>query len=112
MGLHVTSADLHNDLLSMYRGNRLADAVRIVGGSRWQQSGATSEQSGSHTVRGIRFRGARWLYWDHDPAAHLRKRCTSGKATSGIYLERQRLPSGERTGESGRVTREAGSSVG
>ena len=79
MGLHVTSADLHNDLLSMYRGNRLADAVRIVGGSRWQQSGATSEQSGSHTVRGIRFRGARWLYWDHDPAAHLVNAAHLGK---------------------------------
>jgi hypothetical protein len=36
MGLHVTSADLHDDLLSMYHGRSLVDAVRVVGGSDLQ----------------------------------------------------------------------------
>jgi hypothetical protein len=33
MGLHVTSADLHNDILSMFNHNRLVDSVRVVGGN-------------------------------------------------------------------------------
>ena len=36
MGLHVTSADLRDDLLSMYHGRSLVDAVRVVGGSDLQ----------------------------------------------------------------------------
>jgi hypothetical protein len=32
MGLHATSADLRNDMLLMFDGNKLVDAVRISGG--------------------------------------------------------------------------------
>lgn len=36
MGLHATSADLHNEILSMFDGNKLVDTVRVSGGTGWQ----------------------------------------------------------------------------
>jgi hypothetical protein len=41
MGLHATSADLRNDMLLMFDGHKLVDAVRISGGG----SGLTLEQN-------------------------------------------------------------------
>lgn len=42
MGLHVTSADLRNDMLFMFNGHRLVDAIQLSGGSNLQleQNGA------------------------------------------------------------------------
>ena len=36
MGLHATSADLHNDMLRMFDGNTLVDTTRLSGGSGLQ----------------------------------------------------------------------------
>ena len=56
MGLHATSADLHNDMLRLFDCNKLVDTVRLSGGSNLQlqqnsvgvmlSEGFTSDQPG------------------------------------------------------------------
>jgi hypothetical protein len=42
MGLHATSADISNDMLQMFNGNRLVDSVRVTGGQDLQMEQTTA----------------------------------------------------------------------
>ena len=42
MGLHANSADLSNDMLQMFNGNRLVDRVRVTGGQGLQMEQTTA----------------------------------------------------------------------